>query len=375
MPLIFYTFAILCFLVALKQLRHLRNTQARLTFFVSVCAALSLIGYQLLISGQLSAIPQIFMLINVLPLLAILSMYFYSRYMVDIGFKVQPRHYAVIAILIAGYLAVLVPYWWLSADEKAEIIREIAGGKSLYSNRDPKVNGFSVLQISNVYFGLVGITAFSLACMQLLPHAFKGGTLRRPVFCASIFYLICLANAVLGTVSVVIDSFAALVVAGFIMGVPFGGLYFIGEFFPWAVYESKLDFDLPDIKDSEVVRRSYLKSVDIARVDTAVKVAMDEKRLFADPDLSLAALAAALGLSTHQLSEYLNRQLGKRFTRFINEYRTREAKRILETRPDETVRAVAREVGFLNEAYFSDIFLAETGVRPSDYRRRKGRNA
>jgi len=371
MPLIFYTCAVLCFLVALKQARNLRSTPAHLTFFISLSAAVSLVGFQLLSSGKLAEIPHVFMLINVFPLLAIQCLYFYACYLVDIGFTIRSKHMIIVAGIAAIYLAILTPYWLLSGFEKAEIIRQIAQGHSLYSMHDPKLFGTSVLQISNIYFGVAAIIAFFFACRLILPHAFRGGNLKRPVFFTGVFYLICLANAISSTVSVVIDSFALLVVGGFIMGIAFSGLYFIGEYFPWAIYESKANQAPVEESGNATERRSYLKEEDGVRIGKMIAVAMDDKKIFTDPDLSLITMSAAVGVSPHQLSEYLNRRLNKRFTKFINEYRIREAVRLIQANPSEILRAVGRAAGFQNDAYFSDVFLSEMGMRPSDYREQR----
>ena len=93
-----------------------------------------------------------------------------------------------------------------------------------------------------------------------------------------------------------------------------------------------------------------------------------------DPDLTLASLAAKLGVNTSYLSRALNEGLGVNFAGFINGLRAEAvAKEIAAGRPDDLL-TLALEAGFSSKASFNRAFRAAFDQSPSDYRRRCGSN-
>ncbi len=116
--------------------------------------------------------------------------------------------------------------------------------------------------------------------------------------------------------------------------------------------------------------RSKVAGLDVESAIARLTRAMEEDRPYLKDDLSLPELAAKTGLSPHQLSEILNREMGSSFKAYINRYRVGEARRILRERPDATIIEVALECGFRSKSAFNDIFREETGTTPTEYRRR-----
>ncbi len=100
---------------------------------------------------------------------------------------------------------------------------------------------------------------------------------------------------------------------------------------------------------------------------------MSTEKIFKDMELSLVTLSAQLMVTPQQLSEILNERLRMNFRRYLNNFRVREAERLLLERPDASVIEIAFEVGFNSKASFNEHFLAQTGLTPSDYRKRKPR--
>jgi AraC-like DNA-binding protein len=93
-----------------------------------------------------------------------------------------------------------------------------------------------------------------------------------------------------------------------------------------------------------------------------------EEKIFLDEDLSLAGLAHELDLEPHHLSRFLNFYLQTTFINFLNGYRIREAKTLLEKEPPQTVLEIAFASGFNSKASFNRIFKKATGMTPSEYR-------
>ena len=84
-------------------------------------------------------------------------------------------------------------------------------------------------------------------------------------------------------------------------------------------------------------------------------------------DLSLDALAAEAGLSTHHLIRAFRRAVGMTPHAYLVDVRVRRAKDLL--RRGETPAEAAAAVGFADQAHLTRAFKARVGVGPGAYRR------
>ena len=91
---------------------------------------------------------------------------------------------------------------------------------------------------------------------------------------------------------------------------------------------------------------------------------------FADPDLSLRAVAQALGLSTQHVCRILKHHAGLTFANLLRNVRLREARRLL-GEPSCSMKAIAYQVGFRYPSQFTRAFRDDCGISPSEYRRRQ----
>ncbi len=92
-----------------------------------------------------------------------------------------------------------------------------------------------------------------------------------------------------------------------------------------------------------------------------------------DEEISRADIAAHVGLSERHLNRCFRRETGLTPVSYLNRYRIRQAKALLQTR-NMTVTEVATSVGFASSGYFARVFRRETGMSPREYQR-LGRNA
>lgn len=101
--------------------------------------------------------------------------------------------------------------------------------------------------------------------------------------------------------------------------------------------------------------------------------AMEEERLYLDPELRLSDLVEHLGATRNQLSHVINQRLGKNFYDFVNEYRVREVLRLMDekSRDSQKIIALAFDAGFNSKPAFNSVFKKHTGLTPSEYRQRK----
>ena len=116
-------------------------------------------------------------------------------------------------------------------------------------------------------------------------------------------------------------------------------------------------------------KRSYLQGLNLDQIETNLKTLMTKNEMFLDENLSLPQLADCLGISPHQLSQFLNTRLNKNFKMFVNEYRIAKAKELLIQDKDAKVLAIALDVGFKSKSTFNAAFLKVTGTAPSQYRK------
>ncbi|MBX9755248.1 MAG: helix-turn-helix domain-containing protein [Pseudomonadaceae bacterium] len=114
---------------------------------------------------------------------------------------------------------------------------------------------------------------------------------------------------------------------------------------------------------------STLSNVDCPTALTKLDILMNIERIYADQTLSLPNLAERLALSSHQLSELINTQLGKGFSRYLREQRTAAAKQMLCAEPSASVLSVGLSVGFSSQSNFYDAFREIEGMTPGQYRK------
>ena len=101
----------------------------------------------------------------------------------------------------------------------------------------------------------------------------------------------------------------------------------------------------------------------VARLDTL----LESRRLYLEPELTLARLARALHVPVKQLSSAINRNTGGNVSRHVNGYRIREACRALEA--GASVTQAMLDSGFNTKSNFNREFRRITGRTPSVWRR------
>ncbi|WP_176223757.1 helix-turn-helix domain-containing protein [Marivirga sericea] len=96
-----------------------------------------------------------------------------------------------------------------------------------------------------------------------------------------------------------------------------------------------------------------------------------DKKLFRNPNLKVSDIAKSLNISSHQLSQFLNDNLGKSFTLFINEYRIEEAKQLLLSNKNYSIEAIGYDCGFNSKSTFFTTFKKITRTTPAKYKKEK----
>lgn len=117
-------------------------------------------------------------------------------------------------------------------------------------------------------------------------------------------------------------------------------------------------------------KNKHISTDVIEQIQKNLRVIKD-KMLFKNPDLKMYDVAKELNTSQHVLSQYLNENLGKSFSLFINEYRIEEAKKLLLSNNNFTIEAIGYESGFNSKSTFFSTFKNIVGVTPSAYSKQK----
>ena len=100
---------------------------------------------------------------------------------------------------------------------------------------------------------------------------------------------------------------------------------------------------------------------------------MIDKKLFKESTLTLDALAQTMGVSRNAVSKAINSVAGVNLNNFVNNYRIKEAVRILSSqhKRDIYMEELSEQVGFASRATFYAAFKKITGLTPAEYRMAK----
>jgi AraC-like DNA-binding protein len=99
---------------------------------------------------------------------------------------------------------------------------------------------------------------------------------------------------------------------------------------------------------------------------------MEVERVYREGGLSIAVLAARLGVPEYRLRQLINQRLGHRnFAGFVNGYRLAEAEAALAdpAQVQVPILTIALDAGFQSIGPFNRAFKAQTGMTPTDFRR------
>jgi AraC-like DNA-binding protein len=112
-----------------------------------------------------------------------------------------------------------------------------------------------------------------------------------------------------------------------------------------------------------------LKEEEIAQHANSLQRAMQQDRLYLNPQLSVTLLAEHTGIPAKTLSYVLNQHLQKSFNDFVNEYRIEEVKKQMRAPECQhlTIAGMALEAGFNSQATFQRAFKQFTGKSPRQF--------
>lgn len=105
---------------------------------------------------------------------------------------------------------------------------------------------------------------------------------------------------------------------------------------------------------------------------TAIERAMQDQHLYREPGLTIADLAGHIGVLEYKARQTINKSMRyKNFNQFLNNYRIREACRLIRSTRFPVSR-IAMDVGYSSLSAFNRAFKERMDTTPSDYRRQTG---
>lgn len=99
--------------------------------------------------------------------------------------------------------------------------------------------------------------------------------------------------------------------------------------------------------------------------------ALETEEVFRDVDLTVSKLADKLSLRAYVVSQAINREAGKSFFEFVNQYRVEAAKvQLLDSSMQHlSIEAIAETCGFSSRTAFYEAFKRHTGLTPARFRK------
>jgi AraC-like DNA-binding protein len=134
----------------------------------------------------------------------------------------------------------------------------------------------------------------------------------------------------------------------------------------------KRPYNLREKKEKKAAYRSLIRAELADDLYKKILNIIVVQKRYKDPNFSAKDLAKELKTNTRYLSAVVNSRFGQNYSCLLNEYRIKDALRLLTDRryADRNVEEISSMVGFANRQSFYAAFFKNVGETPNGYRKR-----
>lgn len=120
-------------------------------------------------------------------------------------------------------------------------------------------------------------------------------------------------------------------------------------------------------REREVVQPQAASDLDIQ----SIRDAMEKYQLYLKPNLTIEEFAKQVGIHYREVSSIINKEFNTNFFEFVNEYRVKKAKSLLQdpANAERTILEILLESGFNSKSSFHRFFKRYTGMSAADFRK------
>lgn len=133
-----------------------------------------------------------------------------------------------------------------------------------------------------------------------------------------------------------------------------------------AIYSPELFF-----KGLRVIKKSSIQNTVVTEQNyKGILSLMSTQELYTNPNLKLADVSNAMGLSERNTSLIIKTYHQGNFYDFLNSFRIEEAKRLFIEKQDSlTISEVLYDVGFNSKSVFNTLFKKKVGMTPTEFKK------
>ncbi|MDN5202735.1 helix-turn-helix domain-containing protein [Fulvivirgaceae bacterium BMA10] len=141
--------------------------------------------------------------------------------------------------------------------------------------------------------------------------------------------------------------------------------------FRFPVFSVYGDFQDLSVNTQKKYAKSSLTEDAADKIWEELNDVMEDEKPYRNPEYRLNDLAARVNESVHHVSQVINEKQGISFSDFVNQFRVREAQKLLSSQRAKqiTILAISFEAGFNSKTAFYNTFKKVTGKTPSEFKK------
>lgn len=363
----------------LAHSRH-KSRESMLLGMLMLVLSVTLLGAVLGLSGYYKVLPHLIRIGDPLVLLYGPLVYLYVFALIN---QRMPKRYGLHVLPFLLYLALVVPFYSLSGNEKIEFVDQVFLNNSVPA----KALLIQILRLTHISVYIVVGYRIVKKYQQKIKENFSNIekiSLEKAARTLQLFFF--------GTlVSMTIDISGIFYSLNFVLTNNMIGLFisliiYTLAFSTWnksavkevvqVLNEEPRTPEIPvqdETSGKTKVRNTYfLNEEQVRDYSQLLEKLLAENQLFLDSNLTLAVLAERVNLQPYLVSELINRFAGEPFFDFINRYRIEEVKRRLNdpAHSSFSILGIAFDCGFNSKSSFNTAFKKFTGLTPSGFRQK-----